>query len=279
MARKVEDLKMLQSLLKEMLEVIDGICREEKIPYMLWGGSCLGAVREHDIIPWDDDLDIIVWRKDKNRIEEALRKKLPERFCLVTPEDNYPYFHDFMTRVENKDYLLHEPTEADKAQDNRQNHVFIDVFTLDCTGRSQAEVKVRKYIYWFIWMLSMGHRYELDLNAYGGKATQFAVKLVTAAGRLIPMPVLKKLRDSFCTQIKPEGACYVGRYDTVFAGVKVKKKTKYDYRRSWFARQRLVRFGDRKYPVPAGFDRYLTHEYGEYMKPVNDSSTYEKHYS
>ena len=85
MARKVEDLKMLQSLLKEMLEVIDGICREEKIPYMLWGGSCLGAVREHDIIPWDDDLDIIVWRKDKKRIEEALRKKLPERFCLVTP--------------------------------------------------------------------------------------------------------------------------------------------------------------------------------------------------
>ena len=61
---------MLQSLLKEMLEVIDGICREEKIPYMLWGGSCLGAVREHDIIPWDDDLDIIVWRKE----EKSFRK-------------------------------------------------------------------------------------------------------------------------------------------------------------------------------------------------------------
>ena len=52
-------LKML-----EMLKYVDKLCRKHDIPYYLSGGTLLGAVRHQGFIPWDDDLDIILMKKE-----------------------------------------------------------------------------------------------------------------------------------------------------------------------------------------------------------------------
>ena len=57
-------LKEYQDILFDILCVVDEICKRNNITYMLYGGSMLGAVRHHDFIPWDDDIDIIVWHED-----------------------------------------------------------------------------------------------------------------------------------------------------------------------------------------------------------------------
>ncbi|QYR11470.1 hypothetical protein GRF55_10435 [Prevotella sp. Rep29] len=46
-------LKML-----EMVKVLDKICKKHDIPYFLYGGTLLGAIRHNGFIPWDDDLDV-----------------------------------------------------------------------------------------------------------------------------------------------------------------------------------------------------------------------------
>ena len=55
--------KMQQRML-DLLKVIDAICRKHNMQYWLSGGTMLGAIRHQGFIPWDDDLDIEMFRPD-----------------------------------------------------------------------------------------------------------------------------------------------------------------------------------------------------------------------
>lgn len=52
--------------LRKMLRDIDHLFNENGIVYMIDGGTLLGAVRHNDIIPWDDDADIVIMNDDGN---------------------------------------------------------------------------------------------------------------------------------------------------------------------------------------------------------------------
>ena len=56
-----------QSLLLKMLKDIDMVCRKHRISYQLFAGTALGAVRHHGFIPWDDDVDIVMPRREYER--------------------------------------------------------------------------------------------------------------------------------------------------------------------------------------------------------------------
>lgn len=74
------DLRITQAELLSMMKDIHKICEEKGIRYSLTGGSLLGAVRESGFIPWDDDIDIMVDRKNYELLCKALRKN--ERFHM-----------------------------------------------------------------------------------------------------------------------------------------------------------------------------------------------------
>ena len=53
-----------RTLIKGILSIVTTILRDAGIKYWIDGGTLLGAVRDGDIIPWDDDADIGVHYKD-----------------------------------------------------------------------------------------------------------------------------------------------------------------------------------------------------------------------
>ena len=63
------------ALLKDITEVISG----EGIQYSLCGGTLLGAIRHKGFIPWDDDVDMAVLRKDYDHVYELLRGRYNEQ--------------------------------------------------------------------------------------------------------------------------------------------------------------------------------------------------------
>lgn len=66
-------LQEIHRKLLEALSELDRICQENGICYSLHGGTLLGAVRNQKLIPWDDDLDISMTRKNYEKFKRACR--------------------------------------------------------------------------------------------------------------------------------------------------------------------------------------------------------------
>lgn len=73
MKAKKLSLKEIQYEEKEMLKKVANFLDENKLNYTLWGGTLLGAVRHNGFIPWDDDIDIAMFRPDYDKLIKILK--------------------------------------------------------------------------------------------------------------------------------------------------------------------------------------------------------------
>ena len=103
-------LRDIQMLYLELLRFVDNVCKKYDIEYWLDGGTLLGAVRHGGFIPWDDDVDVTMLRKDYNKLIEVLPAEINnyeylKKNCGLTllRENEKNYFEDF-----NDIYDLHE---------------------------------------------------------------------------------------------------------------------------------------------------------------------------
>ncbi|MBT2657088.1 LicD family protein [Bacillus sp. ISL-18] len=84
MSRNLEVMSAVKKICLELLLEVDRICKKHKIRYFLYGGTLLGAVRHEGFIPWDDDIDILIFRDDYNRFIKACNKELKVDYFLET---------------------------------------------------------------------------------------------------------------------------------------------------------------------------------------------------
>ncbi|MDL2277341.1 LicD family protein [Parabacteroides sp. OttesenSCG-928-G07] len=122
------DLRKLQLRELEMMCEIDRVCRKYSIPYWLSSGTALGAVRHGGFIPWDDDLDIEVLRKDYKRLLKLLEKDLPETMLVQTTTTDKYYIQQY-AKIRD---LTTEVTERDvTANKYTYKGVFVDIFPME----------------------------------------------------------------------------------------------------------------------------------------------------
>ena len=67
----------------EVLQVVGEICEKYHLQYFADWGTLLGAIRHKGFIPWDDDIDICMKRKDYNRLIQVLPQELPHGFVVA----------------------------------------------------------------------------------------------------------------------------------------------------------------------------------------------------
>ncbi|MDE6558154.1 MAG: LicD family protein, partial [Clostridia bacterium] len=84
----------LQQRLLDMLKWFHAFCVEHNLRYYALGGTLLGAVRHKGFIPWDDDIDVGMPRKDYNRFIKLMKNADGQSvFRLETPLENKDFVY------------------------------------------------------------------------------------------------------------------------------------------------------------------------------------------
>lgn len=120
--KKMSD-KELKSKLVEILAFFDKVCTKNKIKYSLIGGSLIGAIRHKGIIPWDDDIDVIMTPKELKKLKIALEKENSSKYKLLIPNEN-EYYYPF-SKLVSTDTVVDEFQQKDIPDYG----VFVDIFT------------------------------------------------------------------------------------------------------------------------------------------------------
>lgn len=117
----------------DVLDVVDRFCMTNDITYSMGCGTLLGAIRHKGYIPWDDDIDIYMLRKDY------------EKFILSFPEE----FHNIKIASLERDkkwtrayaQAYDNRTVMQDAGNKYQVGVGIDIFPIDYVPEEEFEWK------------------------------------------------------------------------------------------------------------------------------------------
>ena len=124
----------VRSIQLEILEYIDYVCKENKIEYWLDGGTLIGAVRHGGYIPWDDDIDIIIRRKDYDRALQ-LFDEYSNRFKVLSHKKTDGYYYAFGKVIDTNTRLVEKGIKP-----INEMGVYVDIFPLDYIPSNNEEL-------------------------------------------------------------------------------------------------------------------------------------------
>lgn len=167
----IEDKKRIQNLELEILQEVDRICRRNGIQYTMGYGSLIGTIRHDGFIPWDDDIDICLLRKDYVKFKEICKRELSDRFFYQSNDTDSEY------------YLLYDKIrlngtvfkESHLSSYNIHHGVYIDVFPIDYIPDNSFK-QVVQYICFHFFRSGLMSKY-LVLEARGWKKKTIAAVL------------------------------------------------------------------------------------------------------
>lgn len=250
----MNDIRSLQMVCLEILKEINRVCEKHKILYWLEGGSMLGAVRHHGFIPWDDDLDIAMFREDYNRFLKIAPQELKSDYFLQT-EKTDPDYPLFFAKVRKNNTFL---DEKQLSQFQIHKGIFVDIFPVDRMPMTESQIKRHRIYLWLLFRLYF----------------QTGKRVLPVSSVLSKPGISSFLKHIRFNKIKLRN--YINKIYT-----KYNSREQYRYTSSWTMSQKMnwlykkewhdsfieVEFEDMTARIPGGYHELLTHAYGDYMTP------------
>lgn len=129
-----ETLKKLQQVELEILKDFISICNKYNLPYFATGGTAIGALRHQGFIPWDDDVDVCMLRKDYDTFMEVAPKEMGDKYIFMTTETEPRYPLMFGKMVKKGTRFIEDAYQ----QANYPLGIYIDIFPYDQTPEDES---------------------------------------------------------------------------------------------------------------------------------------------
>lgn len=267
---KLISMKDVQKGSLEILKKIDEICSRLNLKYCLAYGTLIGAVRHKGFIPWDDDVDIMMPRKDYDILVRYFidNKEDLKPFEIINPQVNSkcPYT---ISRISDSRYQLNVDNEDDYGIG-----LFVDVYPLDGVGNTVEEYsKLKNLSSWFASMCFLSTRQSVKREN-----TKSVIKYIIKFPAFVVAKILgkkffmKKLYD-MAVKCNYDNSKYIGciiwASDDGLRGI---------FPKEWFDKMIDVEFEGAYFKAPKEYDKVLTHGYGDYMKLPPEKDRIAHHY-
>lgn len=254
------NIRELQDYLANNLKEVDKVFAKYRLRYFLVSGTMLGAVRHKGFIPWDDDIDIGMPRKDYELLIKHSNEWLPEYLEFVCPEydSDYPLPYG---KIQDK-----RTTCVEKLYRKLDGGVFIDVFPLDGVpeGKIARWWHFRKFLFW------RKAIYFMYRDPYKhGKGPSSWIPLMWQ--KLFKRKYVQKKLKRVMTECEYDGSHFMSEHYNA--------QTRF-MPRSVFGNPTDIEFEGMMLKGVEQPDEYLTIEYGDYMTlpPENKRHQHNFHY-
>ena len=241
-----------KTILIDMLQQIHDFCCDHKLQYSLAYGTLLGCIRHHGFIPWDDDIDLLMPRKDFDVFAKVFNSYSDtlKLVCLETSSD----YNLIAAKVINTETLLIEDVK-----NPFELGVYIDIFILDYLSDSTAQsAKTIKKLN------RMRREYFLKtVKVRKGRSLYKNIVLGIAHTVLKPIStrsILKKMNQIARDASKTESSKCGVLSSFVYGEREIMQS-------EWYQRYELGLFEGRQFYIPSSYNEILSKLYGDYMTP------------
>lgn len=247
---QTELLKKVQQKELLILKEVSRICEESSITYYLAYGTLLGAIRHKGFIPWDDDIDIILYRSDYDKLMSILPQKLPPNMWVQNYDTDSGYWEPY-AKVRDLDSVYKE--EQQKFIDDKKCGIWIDIFPVDACNRGVDTILKN------VLLKTMGMSIRKRIFGSDWKLISKRYLPLVLIWNTVPLNVLKKWQEGFMknTNNKLEYCAYLASYSMNFSS--------YIYPKKWLIPKKAV-FEDHQFIISKCYDQMLECMYGNYMQ-------------
>ena len=271
----------------DVLKEIDKICKRYNIKYFADAGTLLGAVRHGGFIPWDDDIDIVMFREDFEFFLKKAKDELPEEYTIhdYKQKENY---HNFSVKIVNGQRINFE-------SDSLKNHYnfpwlsCVDVFPLDYLYEDSEKEKQRdnELLFMLVTIEEIESVDEIELTEKNSeKSDQKSYQKLSSKS----LKLLDKLEKTYNITISREGSkrTIANRVRELFVEHS-KRVTKEESNlvgilhpfiisgeegipKNYYEDVLFLPFEDIKISVPVGYDDILNRRYNDYKVCVKSNA-------
>ena len=249
--------KRANAVYLDLLQEFDRLCKKHGLTYWIGYGSLIGAVRHQGFIPWDDDVDVQMPRRDFDKLLRMSSEEFgaEDPYFLQTPKTD-PLFQQRILRFRRSDTSYITPYDLNFIQRATGGKPYnmglaLGIFPLDNYPKSRLLQNIQHKI------AHMG----VDFRTDGGEVKK--KPLLNAMMRLADKIVTEKMIVNIIHGMYR--LCPVNRSGMVqaFDGF-------YPAPDRWpmevYKQTVMLPFEDMEVPAPAGYDTLLTITYGNYME-------------